>query len=99
MGKDPEKWGRNHDIDLKEYSESFQQKTFEMYKYTQLKLWSEYKLESNEDYKKYVQYEKSPISALNRAIRSISLISEVTSGNFANKSGRMKMQESTPSPI
>ena len=56
----------NPDIDpkLKEYSEESLKRTNAPYKYVNLQLWSHYKFEKNEAYKKYELYEKNPKLAL-----------------------------------
>jgi hypothetical protein len=52
------------DLDLKEYSEAFLQKSSEAMKYLSLKLWSDYKIKNDEKYKEYTRYEENPKQAL-----------------------------------
>ena len=50
--------------DLIEMSEKHQVKNEQDFQYTSLFLWSQYKLEQNEDYKKYEHYESNPNNAI-----------------------------------
>jgi hypothetical protein len=52
------------DSDLKDMSESYQEKQQQDTKFLPLNLWARSKLEKNEDYKKYEQYESSPKQAI-----------------------------------
>lgn len=56
----------NPEIDpkLKEYSEKSLAKSSEPMKYTQLKLWANYRIRNDEKYKQYKQYEDDPKLAL-----------------------------------
>lgn len=56
----------NPEIDpkLKEYSEKSLAKSSEAMKYTQLKLWANYRIRNDEQYKQYKQYEDDPKLAL-----------------------------------
>ena len=48
------------DPELKEYSEKSLEKSSESMKYTQLKLWANYRIRNDEKYKRYKQYEDDP---------------------------------------
>ncbi len=50
--------------ELKEYSEASQKEHSELFKYTSLYLWSKNRLEDNQDYKKYTEFEDTPLLAL-----------------------------------
>jgi hypothetical protein len=50
--------------DLKNMSESFQEKQQQDHKFLLLSLWARYKLEKNENYKKYERYESEPSQAI-----------------------------------
>lgn len=52
------------DPELKEYSEKSLEKSSKQFKYTSLKLWSNYKFEYDDKYKQYEQYESDPKIAL-----------------------------------
>ena len=52
------------DPELREYSEKSLEKSSEPMKYTQLKLWANYRLGNDEKYKQYKQYEDNPKLAL-----------------------------------
>jgi len=49
---------------LKEYSESSQKEHSEILKYTNLYLWSKNRLENNQDYKNYKEFEDNPLLSL-----------------------------------
>ncbi|AEP88987.1 AVAST type 4 anti-phage nuclease Avs4 [Bacillus spizizenii] len=63
--------------DLKEYSESSLQESSKAMKYTSLRIWAEYKLKSDENYKVYTQYEKNP----KRALKEVEEIIGIFKGN------------------
>jgi hypothetical protein len=50
--------------DLKNMSESHQEKQKQDHKFLPLNLWARYKLQKNEDYKKYERYESEPSQAI-----------------------------------
>jgi len=50
--------------ELKEHSESSQQESTNGLKYTKLYLWSINRIENNQDYKKYKEFEENPLLAL-----------------------------------
>lgn len=68
--------------ELKQYSETSQQNMLEKFKYTNLKIWSEYKLKFDDGYKKYVQYEKSPISALTESKEIIAQLNTYSKSGY-----------------
>ncbi len=51
------------DDDLKNYSEESRKDSFEPFKYSTLNLWASYRLEKEEKYKEYEQYENNPKQA------------------------------------
>ncbi len=58
------------DPELKEYSEKSLEKSSDSMKYTQLKLWAEYRLKNDDGCKQYKQYEDDPKFAL-KEVREI----------------------------
>ncbi|MFX4218553.1 AVAST type 4 anti-phage nuclease Avs4 [Aliarcobacter butzleri] len=50
--------------ELKKYSQEAQENSHNTVKYTSLHLWSINKIENNQDYKKYTNYEENPLLAL-----------------------------------
>ncbi|OCL94010.1 hypothetical protein AAX29_00752 [Aliarcobacter thereius] len=50
--------------ELKKYSQEAQENSHNKVKYTSLYLWSVNKIENNQDYKKYTNYEENPLLAL-----------------------------------
>lgn len=59
--------------DLKEFSKNAEIKNQQSTKYSTLYLWSRYKLEGNEDYKKYVEYENNYKDTLNTVKEFLSI--------------------------
>jgi hypothetical protein len=57
-------WNPEIEPDLKEYSEKSLAKSSGSMKYTPLKLWADHKLNYDDKYKQYVQYENNPKLAL-----------------------------------
>ncbi len=55
------------DPELKKYSENSLKKNSESMQYTQLRLWSNYRLRNDEKYKQYKQYEDNPSLAVKEA--------------------------------
>lgn len=60
--------------ELQEYSEKIQKESSHAIKYTQLNLWARQKIENNEEFKKYKQYEDNPYYAF-KQIKEVSSIS------------------------
>lgn len=61
--------------ELMKYSESTLQKSTELLKYMNLKMWSNLKLENNQGYKKFEEYERNPRFALEEVKKIISKFS------------------------
>lgn len=59
------------DPELKQYSESSLARTSESMKYFPLQLWARFRIEGNEDYKKYPQYDNDPGTALAETVQVI----------------------------
>lgn len=74
----------NPEIDskLKEYSEAAVKKNSESMRYTSLKLWASYKMDKDERYKKYWQYENNPQLVLNETKEIIDSINDNADENF-----------------
>ena len=64
------------DPELRKRSEDAQKRISENFKYGDLKLWSHYKIEGNESYKKYEKYEKDPKLAL-KEVKEIIIETEI----------------------
>lgn len=65
--------------ELRRRSEDAQKRISESFKYGDLQLWSHYKIENNEAYKKYEKYEKDPKLALKEVKEVISRLKSITS--------------------
>ncbi len=52
--------------ELEEYSKTSQKENSELMKYTSLTLWSKNRLKNNQDYKKYKEFEETPLLALDQ---------------------------------
>ena len=63
--------------DLKEMSDNNQLKQEQDFKYSPLLMWSRSKLDQNEDYKKYQQYESSPVKAIEDLNELVSLLTDM----------------------
>ncbi|TVP08229.1 AVAST type 4 anti-phage nuclease Avs4 [Shewanella algae] len=63
--------------DLKEMSDNNQLKQEQNFKYSPLLVWSRNKLDQNEDYKKYQQYESSPVKAMEDLNELVSVLTDV----------------------
>ncbi|ODS15317.1 AVAST type 4 anti-phage nuclease Avs4 [Pseudoalteromonas tetraodonis] len=63
--------------DLKEMSDNNQLKQEQDFKYSPLLVWSRSKLNQNEDYKKYQQYESSPVKAMEDLNELVSVLTDM----------------------
>lgn len=54
------------DSEIEKYSKNSQKESSEIFKYNSLYLWSKNKLENNQDYKKYKEFEDNPLLALDK---------------------------------
>ncbi|WP_143415941.1 AVAST type 4 anti-phage nuclease Avs4 [Geobacillus sp. E263] len=70
------------DSELKNYSEATQKEIERRMKYTSLKMWAIYKLEKNEQFKKYTKYEENPLVTLKEIEEIIHILSETKDYNF-----------------
>jgi len=70
-------WNPEIEPELKEYSEKSLERSSEPMKYTSLKLWAKYKIENDDKYKNYEQYEKNPKLALKEVKEIISKLKTI----------------------
>jgi hypothetical protein len=70
-------WNPKIEPELKEYSEKTLEKSSEPMKYTSLKLWADYKMRNDDEYKQYKQYEKNPKLALKEVKEIVSKLKTI----------------------
>lgn len=70
------------DPELKEWSEESLKRNSEPMRYTQLKLWANYKYSNDERYKQYTQYEGDPHLALQEAKEIVKNLREIQDDTF-----------------
>ena len=91
----------NPEIDpkLKKKTEDSQKEFFEAYKYTQLEAWSQYKIDNNEECKKYEKYEKDPEFALKQAKEIIARLESINSPNHTTDESFYRFNHSIPARV
>jgi hypothetical protein len=92
------------DPELKEYSDTSLKKSSESMKYTSLKLWANYKMKNDEQYKQYEQYENNPQLALKEVKEIIDKLktikkSEVFQSQHSENEGFYLFNHSIPADV
>ncbi|CAH1057239.1 AVAST type 4 anti-phage nuclease Avs4 [Paenibacillus pseudetheri] len=89
--------------EVREYSESSLRQSSEKMKYTSLKLWANYRMKNEEQYKQYISYEEDPKRALKEVREIIGEFERLSETEILNKhneyEGFFLMNHSIPSEV